>query len=146
MFSPRFVVREVEGIRFYCSRALEELPFLRHGFSTRNGGVSSKDSLNLGYVAWDAAERVEENRRRFLTALSLKAESLATLSQIHSDRAHILEEKPMQWNRHTQGDALITGRVGAALGIQVADCFPVLMADPQDRKSTRLNSSHSQIS
>lgn len=119
----------MEGIRFYCSRALEELPFLRHGFSTRHGGVSPRDSLNLGSVPWDAAECVEENRRRFLTALGLKAESLATLSQIHSDRAHILEEKPVQWNRHTQGDALITGRRGAALGIQVADCFPLLMAD-----------------
>jgi hypothetical protein len=130
MFSPRFVEREMEGIRFYCSRALEELPFLRHGFSMRHGGVSRQDSLNLGYVPWDAAECVEENRRRFLTALELKAESLATLSQIHSDRAHILEEKPAQWNRHTQGDALITARRGAALGIQVADCFPVLVADP----------------
>jgi YfiH family protein len=85
--------------------------------------------LNLGYVPWDAPECVEENRRRFLTALNLEAESLATLSQVHSDRAHILEENPVQWNRHTQGDALITGRPGAALGIQVADCFPVLMVD-----------------
>ena len=130
MFSPSFVVREVEGIRFYCSLALEELRFLRHGFSTRHGGVSRQDSLNLGYVSWDAPECVEENRRRFLSALNLQTESLATLSQVHSDRAHILEEKPAQWNRHTQGDALITGRAGAALGIQVADCFPVLMADP----------------
>lgn len=132
MSFPDFVRREVEGISFYCCRALERLPFLRHGFSTRHGGVSRLplDSLNLSHVHWDTSERVEENRRLFLAALDLEIESLATLSQIHSDQVHILEEKPVQWNRQTRGDAMISRRPGVSLGIQVADCFPVLIVDP----------------
>lgn len=130
-----FVRREVEGVPFYSCSALEDLKFLRHGFSTRHGGVSPlpAHALNLGHVSCDSAERVEENRRRFMAALHLQTACLTTLSQIHSDRVHIIEENPSHWNRRTQGDALITQQAGVALAIQVADCFPILIADPETR-------------
>lgn len=133
MAANGFVRREAKGVSFYCCSALEEIPFLRHGFSTRHGGVSPLpvDSLNLGRVAWDAAERVEENRRRFMAALNLQGVSLTTLSQAHSDRVHIIEENSGQWNHRTEGDALVTRLAGLALAVQVADCFPILIADPE---------------
>jgi hypothetical protein len=46
-----------------------EVWWLRHGFSTRAGGVSSiygAGSLNLGWTKEDEAANVAENRRRFL--------------------------------------------------------------------------------
>jgi hypothetical protein len=114
---------------------MDRIPFLRHGFSTRHGGTSPLPAraLNLSHVSWDDVTRVEENRRRFLIALGFPQESLVTLSQIHSDRVHIIEENLEQWNRRTQGDALITQRAGVTLGIQVADCLPILIVDPQTR-------------
>lgn len=132
MSSDGFVRREVEGVPFYSCSAFEAIRSVRHGFSTRHGGVSPlpAGSLNLSHVSWDTAERVEENRRRFLAALGLEAASLITLSQIHSDRLHVVEENPVLWNHRTEGDALVTQRLGVALAVQVADCFPVLMADP----------------
>ncbi len=90
-------------------------------------------TLNLSHVSWDAGARVEENRRRFLTVLGLPKESLVTLSQVHSNRVHIIEENPEQWNRRTQGDSLVTQRTGVTLAVQVADCFPVLITDPQTK-------------
>ena len=46
---------------------------VRHGFSTRRGGVSPApwDTLNLGPGRGDAPENVEENYRRFFAALDM---------------------------------------------------------------------------
>ena len=134
MFCESFVRREIDAIRFYCCTALEELTFLRHGFSTRHGGVSPlpSRSLNLSFVSCDAPQRVQENRKRFTNALELP-DVLVTLSQIHSDRVHIIEEKPDQRNPSPQGDALVTRSLGLVLAVQGADCFPILIVDPETK-------------
>lgn len=127
-----FVLREIEGIPYYSCRAFEELPGLCHGFSTRRSGVSdlAECSLNLGCSSGDSAERVNANRRRFLSALRLHEACLVTLHQVHSNRVHIIKDISGQWNQ-TEGDALITRVEEIALAVQIADCLPVLMADPQ---------------
>jgi YfiH family protein len=134
MTREEFLRREADGVPYYSCPALDELRFLRHGFSTRHGGVSlPADNLNLSQVSWDSVDRVDENRRRFVTALGLGTATLATLSQIHSDRLHIIEEKKGQWNLRPQGDALATRLKSVALAVQIADCFPILMVDPAAR-------------
>jgi YfiH family protein len=135
METPGFARQVGNGVPYYCCRALEELPFLRHGFSTRHGGVSPLPdcSLNLSHVPWDKRDRVKENRRRFLAALGLPAVPLATLRQVHSDRLHIIRDDPAGGNPGLEGDALATERVGIALAVQVADCYPLLIVDPENR-------------
>jgi hypothetical protein len=130
MVDRGFSRRERNGIPFYVCRALEEISDLRHGFSTRNGGVSTPSGcLNLGCVAWDTPEFVEENRRRFLSAIGAERSRLATLSQIHSDRVQIVESNCGWWSGSIEGDALATCLGGTAVAVQVADCFPILIAD-----------------
>lgn len=129
MLGDGFCRKEVDGVRVYTCDALDSLPGLRHGFSTRHGGRGAA-YLNLGLVAWDYPERVEENRRRFLAALGLQNANIATLSQIHSDQVRILDEEAEEWNSSSTGDAMATRRTGIALGILTADCLPVLVADP----------------
>lgn len=126
-----FALRTVKEISFYSCRVLEKIPGLRHGFSTRLGGqyVSPEQGFNLGYTAWDTVERVDENRKRYLSALNLMDRPLATLRQVHSCRIHIINEVPGQWNP-PQGDAMITCLKGIALAVCTADCLPVLIADP----------------
>jgi YfiH family protein len=133
MQNTGFVRREAEGIAYYSCTALENVPHLRHAFSTRHGGVSSMpaQALNLGSVPWDTAAHVLENRRRFLSALNIRPLSLATVSQVHSAEFHIIKTPAHQWNPRTPGDGLATAEEGVALAVQVADCFPVLLADPQ---------------
>ncbi len=138
-----FVRRESCGVPYYVCRALEELAFLRHGFSTRQGGVSPPArQLNLSATEWDVWENVRENRRRFLAALRLGDVPLVTLSQIHSARVHTIDEKQTNLasllssranSDKPEGDALVTEVPHAALGIQVADCFPLLIADKERR-------------
>jgi YfiH family protein len=127
-----FIRRQAAGIPYYACTALELDSGLRHAFSTRRGGVSlaPAGALNLGHVPWDARANVEENRRRFLSALSLGPACLITVAQIHSAEFHIIKTAADQWNPRTRGDALVTAEPGVALAVQVADCFPVLISDP----------------
>ena len=85
-------------------------------------------ALNLGAVPWDDLDAVRENRRRFLAAAGLGPFQLATLSQIHSDRVHMIVDLPREENARPEGDALVTTRGSVVLAVQVADCFPVLIA------------------
>jgi len=106
-----FICRKRQGISYYSCRAFEKVPALRHGFSTRAEGSP-----------WDL-------QRRFLGALDLGTAHLATLRQVHSNRVLILEDSSGQWNR-PEGDALLTRLVNVAVMVHVADCLPVLIADP----------------
>lgn len=128
-----FFLRRAASLSYYSCAALEQIPGLVHGFSTRSGGVSlaPENALNLGYTPWDVPAHVQENRRRFLSALNLLPEHLATVAQVHSAEFHIIQGPAYQWNPRTRGDALVTVMENVAVAVQVADCFPVLIADPR---------------
>jgi polyphenol oxidase len=114
-------------------------PWLVHGFSTRTGGVSrafrpdqKSGELNLGFTATDERENVLENRKRFLKALGATGMKLVTLKQIHSASVLSVGERDLggaETGQPCQGDGLITSQPGVLLGIQTADCIPVLVAD-----------------
>ena len=113
--------------------ALAKLPWLVHGFSTCPGGVSLLDDekvLNLGFTKWDSSENVLENRRRFQSALGASDLKLISLKQIHSDVIHLFDAAPAEPCR---GDASATNRPGLLLGVQTADCVPILLVDPKKR-------------
>jgi YfiH family protein len=131
MTGEGFILREIQGIPYYSCLAFEDLPHLRHGFSTRRGGVPDlkESSLNLSETFWDSPARVNENRRRLLSALHLADAPLITLHQVHSNRVHIIEDISTQWNR-AEGDAIATRAENIALAVKTADCLPVLIADP----------------
>ncbi len=113
---------------------LNELERIRHGFFTRNGGVSEGDydSLNCGYGSGDTAEKVSENRARAMALMELGDGALVTAYQCHSTEVAVVETP---WDREDapKVDALVTRRPRLALGILTADCAPVLMADAEGR-------------
>lgn len=119
------------------SNQLRDISWLIHGFSTRKGGVSPAyggNSLNLGFTGEDTRPRVEANRKKFLSAAGAagggRVWPLAALKQIHSDVIHtIRSRKAMQ----LVGDGLVTDVPGVALGIQTADCFPIVLIDRRNR-------------
>lgn len=113
---------------------LRELPHIRHGFFTRQGGVSEGiyASLNCGYGSGDDKAKVAENRRRALASLGLAVDTLSTTYQIHSaDVAEVIEPWPL--DARPKADAMVTARPGLVLGISTADCAPVLLADRDAR-------------
>ncbi len=115
------------------ARCLSGLDGIRHGFFTREGGVSEGiyDSLNCGHGSQDDRAHVSENRRRVAVALGqTKAEQVLTLYQIHSAIALIVD-RPIPPHDLPKADALVTRTPGLVLGALAADCTPVLFADPE---------------
>ncbi len=138
MMAPEFVLSVACGVPHYRCSALADLPFVRHGFSTRRG-PSAGAPFNLGHANPDQFERVEAARRRFLEALDLRSARLCTSRQVHSNRVHIIEDPSAEWNPGPEGDALATRHTGVALAVQVADCYPVLVVDPRERAIAALH-------
>jgi YfiH family protein len=105
---------------------------VRHGFFTREGGVSGGiyASLNCGYGSDDRAENVTENRARVAGAIDIAADALLTVYQFHSP-AVVTVSATWQPDTAPKADAMVTNRPGVALGILAADCAPVLFADSQ---------------
>jgi polyphenol oxidase len=122
--------------------AFQALPWLRAGFSTRQGGASTAygdGELNLGWTREDDPEIVAQNRRRFAQSVAGKSKfSLAVPRQFHSNMVRIIEKdhgpltKP-DGKATLRGDALMTDISGILLGVQTADCIPVLIADKRTR-------------
>jgi len=108
--------------------ALAKLPRVRHAFFTRAGGVSQGiyASLNGGLGSKDDAAHVAENRRRI--AASLGAPALVTAFQVHSALA-VVATAPWTREQAPHADAVVTKTPGLAIGVTVADCGPVLLAD-----------------
>jgi YfiH family protein len=124
-----WAIRRARGLQVVESHALGKLGWLVHGFSTRPGGASlldEKPALNLGFTEWDERERVEANRGKFLAALGARDMSLVTLRQFHSDVIHVAAAPGAG---APKADALITDIPGLLLGVQTADCVPILLAD-----------------
>lgn len=121
-------------------------PWLRHGFSTREGGVSTvygEGSLNLGWTPDDDPALVAENRRRFLAACQQGSPfQPVTLKQVHSALVRAIREEDGVFEGKLQtadgkavleADGAVTNLPGVMLGVQTADCVPVLIADVNRR-------------
>ncbi len=129
----------------------ERYPWLVAGFSTRLGGRSSAyglpDEQNLGWTEQDDAAVVAANRRRFVAAvagLAVAADAeelpeLVTLRQFHSGVVCVVPaeaREPLstpEGRAVLQADGAVTQASGVLLGIQTADCVPVLVADTRTR-------------
>jgi YfiH family protein len=125
--------RRARGVQVVESQALSKLRWLTHGFSTRPGGASviqEKPALNLGFTEWDERELVAANREKSVATIGARKMPLITLRQIHSDVIHLVAT-PCSEASH--GDALITNTPGLLLGVQTADCVPILLADTKRR-------------
>ena len=127
-----------KGVRVLQVSAFNKLPWLVHGFSTREGGVSELDGervLNLGFTEWDTRENVLKNRERLQATVATAsaaadAMTLVPLKQFHSDVVHLFDAAP---GEPCRGDASATNQPGLLLGVQTADCVPILLVDPKRR-------------
>ena len=98
---------------------------VKHGFSTRNGGISPApfNSLNLAGTD-DSHENIKENRKIALSDLGILPEQISNLKQIHG--CDVVKAKPGTFT----GDALVSNERGIALAVAAADCYPLLFHDP----------------
>lgn len=109
---------------------LARLTAIRHGFFTREGGVSEGvyASLNCGPGSGDDKARVAENRARAMASLGLGPGALCTAYQVHGTMVRVVD-RPWPTSERPRADAMVTSVPGIALGLLTADCAPVLLAD-----------------
>lgn len=125
----------------------ETYGWLRHGFSTRKGGVSTvygSKSLNLGWTKEDDPAFVAENRRRFLRGVCGDDAgcSLVGVRQVHSGIVRVVREgdgaregrlQTAEGKAVLEGDGLVTDVPGVLLAVGTADCVPVLVVDVEKK-------------
>jgi hypothetical protein len=116
------------------AESLSALPGIRHGFFTRQGGVSEGiyASLNGGIGSSDAPAHVRENRARMAAMLGVAPDRFVTCYQIHSPDV-IVAETPWTRENAPRADAIVTRVPGLGIGVTTADCGPILFADPVAR-------------
>ena len=105
---------------------------VRFAFSDRHGGVSQAPygSLNLGDHVGDDPEAVRRNRELAARELGLEPERVLYLTQVHGAEVAYAGE-PWPDAQRPEADASVTDVPGLGLAILVADCTPVLLADPE---------------
>jgi len=101
------------GLRIVTLPALAAVPGLVHGFERRSPA--------------DRPETREESHARVARALESHGR-LLLLKQVHGAE---VAEAP--WDGIPEADASCTAAPGFLLGIQTADCLPVLVVDPHRR-------------
>jgi len=102
-------------------------------FTGRGGGVSAPpyDTLNMSASAGDQASAVAANRRRVAQACGLQPEHLSWMRQVHGAAVSYAGAAPQ--GQPPEADAMFTDVPARALVVLVADCAPVLLADPEAR-------------
>lgn len=117
------------GLPLLRSPLLDRAGLPLHGFTTRRGGVSTGPfaTLNLGRGTEDDEAAVAENHRLLAGALGL-ARPVNRITQVHGVQ---VVEAPCP--EETEADGIYTGDPELAVGVQTADCVPVLLGDPSSR-------------
>jgi polyphenol oxidase len=134
------VLAEVNGLPLFQFRSFPSQG-LAHGISTRLGGVSEPpyDSLNISRLVPDEPERVQENCRRFASALGFSPERMLMAKQTHRDDVLVVDADDgfagalASPEIFPKVDIQITDRPGWLLSLRYADCVPLLMVHPARR-------------
>lgn len=128
----------VEGKKapFLTFPCLSGIDFIKHGFSTRLGGVSEGiyESMNLGFANGDDPDKVRENYERISESIGFSLEAVVTSDQVHNTEIRLVtagdKGKGLTKKRDYKGiDGLITKEAGIMLATYYADCVPLYFID-----------------
>lgn len=116
---------------------LSDTGIVKHGFSTRLGGVSEGcyASMNLSFTRGDREEDVRENFCRIADAIGVRCEDMVFSQQTHTSNVRVVTEadrgmgitRPLAWQ---DVDGLVTDVPGICLVTFYADCVPLFFVDP----------------
>jgi len=132
-----------QDIKFYTADGFctAENKNIFHGFFTRLGGKSSDVylGLNCGIGSGDAADNVFDNRALVAQYAGVTAENLLSVYQEHGPNVvHVTQS----WDERPKADAMVTDKLGYALGILTADCAPVLFHGQKEDGSPVIGAAH----
>ena len=104
---------------------------VRRVVTSRSGGVSTGPyaSFNLGDRVGDDPAAVGANPRRLADAIGLATAHVIWMEQIHGATVQVVDAARTAPVEATDG--LVTATPGIAVAVLVADCVPILLADPE---------------
>lgn len=131
--------RSEEGyvLPYLSFSSYEALPYIRHMFTTREGGVSKDiyESLNLSFTRGDDETAVLENYRRVAQALGTTIDHIVTSDQTHTTNVRPVGKEDLGKGitcprDYKDVDGMITDQPGVLLATFYADCVPLYFVDP----------------
>ncbi len=129
-----------DEVPFLTFQSLSQIDFIKHGFSTKLGGVSSGhlSSMNLSFTRGDQVDCVYENYRRICGALQVSTENLVFSDQVHDTKIHVVTEidragYDLEHKKLIGIDGLITNVPGLVLATSYADCVPLYFIDTKQK-------------
>lgn len=130
-------IKEKNGVVWLEFPALSQVGMVKHGFSTRLGGVSQGEfsTMNFTFARGDNPEHVKENYRRMAEALQVDEQQMVLSWQTHTTNVRVVTEadagKGIWRERDYQDvDGLVTNVPGITLVTFFADCVPLYVVDP----------------
>lgn len=120
------------GVVCYVSPLLTRAG-IPHGFSTREGGISSApfNSMNLGNPqnapVQDDQQNIKENYRRLQLSRGMNGMDRCWVHQVHGGDV-VFVRSGHEFSSGAKADALVGDDPQRVLSVRVADCAPILMA------------------
>jgi len=125
-----FTFRQTNGLTYLVCEPIEQLGFI-NAFSTRRATESNE--FTLGHFSAEQREQMLANRNRFKTAVGAPQATLVTAKQIHSADVRLIKNHEDAAREPQSGDALTANLSNVLLGIQTADCMPIVIVDTRTR-------------
>lgn len=124
-------VKSKQGVPYLSFPLLEQTETVKHGFSTRLGGVSTGNcaTMNISTTRGDAPEAIAENKRRIGEAIGVEPENMTFTHQTHTTNVQVVKESD-RGSRFMETDGLVTNVPGICLVTFFADCVPLFFVDP----------------
>ena len=126
-------ITKIGRVSLYQSNVLLQFESLVHGFTTREGGVSTGEyaSLSLSPRRGDAVECVHKNEEILCESLGLDVKRLSSTRQEHTDNIEIIGKENIGTGVYTDWgtgvDAVITREKNVPILCYSADCVPIVM-------------------
>ena len=129
-------INEANGVVYLTFPILEQFG-VKHGFSTRLGGVSEGmfSSMNLSFQRGDDRDKVEENYRRICNVLNMNHKNVVLSNQVHDTKIKLVTKEDAGKGMIKESDiigidGLITQEKDIPLVTFYADCVPLFFYDP----------------
>jgi len=100
--------------------ALDKATGMIHAFTTRQGGLGARSN----------GARHPDDWKTVASAFGVCIDRVVTVDQVHGENIVTVDELNVLDVRTVHADALITDVPGIAIGVETADCVPVLLFDP----------------
>jgi polyphenol oxidase len=109
-----------KDMQYLTIPALERTGAISHAFTTRQNGLGRRSKGARTPDDWNAVA----------TAFGINTFRVVTVDQVHGENIVKVDELNYRNVRTVHADALITDVPGFAIGVETADCVPVLLFDP----------------